>query len=234
MTPPAPASRGLFRRSALGGLLLLAACAGGDPDWEPKTLSVDSVRHEHRVYFATDSAALSAREQQRLLAFVREVGPEERAVIRLDGHADERYTDAYNLALSARRNESVAAFLREHGLNHAPIERTAFGKRVPAVPESTPEAWAANRRVEVATERHGVVPPDCPDWGDPRDPNFANRPLPNLGCATATNLGLMVAEPGDLIRGRELAPADGVREAEAVVRYRQDKVKDLIEIRGVR
>lgn len=234
MTPPAPASRSPFRRLALGGLLLLAACAAGDPHWEPKTLRVDAVRHEHKVYFATDSATLSPTERERLLAFVRDVGPDEPAAIRLGGHADERHTDAYNLALSARRNASVAAFLREHGVNHAPVGATAFGKRVPAAPGSTEEAWAANRRVEVTTEGYAVVPPDCPDWGDPRDPNFANRPLPNLGCATVTNLGLMVAEPRDLVRGRELAPADGVREAEAVVRYREDAVKDLLETRGFR
>ncbi len=232
------ARRGPFsRRLALrcGLLLLLAACAGG-PGLEepsPNELRVDAVRHEHRVYFATDSASLPAAERQRLLAFLREVGPDGRAVIHLAGHADERHTDAYNLALSARRAESVAEFLRQHGLDDAPIEQVAFGERFPAVPEHTPEAWRMNRRVEIATERHAVVPPDCPNWGDPRDPNFANRPLPNLGCATATNLGLMVAQPRDLIRGRELAPADGIRVAEAVARYRQDKVKQPTVDRGL-
>ena len=52
-------------------------------------------------------------------------------------------------------------------------------------------------------------------------------PLSNLGCANAVNLGLMIAEPADLTRGRPLGTADGIREAEAVVRYRTDKVKEL-------
>jgi len=42
-----------------------------------------------------------------------------------------------------------------------------------------------------------------------------------------TNLGLMVAEPRDLERGRALAPADGVHAAEAVARYRTGKVYEL-------
>ncbi len=37
----------------------------------------------------------------------------------------------------------------------------------------------------------------------------------------------MIADPSDLAQGRTLGPADGTREAEAVVRYRTDKVKAL-------
>lgn len=241
---PAPAAgRGAaLRRPALGcGLLvvlLLAGCAAAGPAVPEGAaaangLRVEGARREHRVHFATDSAVLSPSERQRLLAFLREVGPERRGVIRVAGHADERHTDAYNLALSARRAGSVAAFLSDHGLDGATIEQTAFGERFPAVPESTPEAWRQNRRVEIAAEGYEVVLPDCPRWGDPGRPDFDNRPLANLGCATATNLGLMVADPRDLVRGRALGPADGTREAEAVVRYRQDKVKQLTEDKGL-
>jgi type IV pilus biogenesis protein CpaD/CtpE len=37
----------------------------------------------------------------------------------------------------------------------------------------------------------------------------------------------MVADPADLARGRDPGAADATREAEAVVRYRTDKVKKL-------
>ena len=86
-----------------------AACTGGpsggadDGPPLPKRLGVEVARHEHRVHFATDSAALSPVERERLLAFMRGVGRDRDAVIRLAGHADERHTDAYNLELSARR-----------------------------------------------------------------------------------------------------------------------------------
>ena len=39
--------------------------------------------------------------------------------------------------------------------------------------------------------------------------DFTNTLTSNCGCATATNLGLMVASPADLVSGRTLAPADG-------------------------
>ena len=69
-----------------------------------------------------------------------------------------------------------------------------------------------------------MVLPGCPNWS--RDPGFdpLNLPLSNLGCANAVNLGLMVADPGDLLPRRTLAPADATREAEAIVRYRTGKV----------
>ncbi|HET6521568.1 MAG TPA: CpaD family pilus assembly lipoprotein [Geminicoccaceae bacterium] len=227
-----------LRRLALCGLLALppatAACTG--PAWDgesPKRLQVDLVRHEHRVHFDTDSAALAPTERERLLAFLRGIGPDGRAVVRLAGHADERHTEAYNLDLSRRRAAAVAQVLRESGHAGVPVEQAAFGEGFPAAPGSTPEAWRLNRRVEVATERYRVTPPDCPDWSRPSQPDFDNRPLPNLGCATATNLAHMVAEPRDLARGRELGPADGIREAEAIVRYREGKVTELMKTEGL-
>lgn len=46
-----------------------------------------------------------------------------------------------------------------------------------------------------------------------------------LGCATAANLGLMVADPVDLVQGRSLAPADGQPAANAVGKYRTGGAK---------
>jgi pilus assembly protein CpaD len=41
-----------------------------------------------------------------------------------------------------------------------------------------------------------------------------------MGCSNEINLGLMVADPNDLVRGRPLAPADAERSALAVQKYR--------------
>jgi type IV pilus biogenesis protein CpaD/CtpE len=37
----------------------------------------------------------------------------------------------------------------------------------------------------------------------------------------------MVAEPKDLVRGRPLGPADGIQQAEGIVRYRTGEVVEL-------
>ena len=109
------------------------------------------------------------------------------------------------------------------------VTSSAFGEAVPAVAGAAPESWRQNRRVELVLERYLVTLPPCPDWSRQSGTDFANLPHSNFGCATETNLGLMVAEPRDLVRGRGLAPADGVQQAEGIVRYRTGKVVELQE-----
>lgn len=217
----------------------LAACSSwdgagrDDPAWlqahSPKELEVERAQYRHAIYFETDSARIDALEQDRLLAFLDAIELDRGDTVRLQGHADERASDVYNLELAARRAGSVRDFLRERGLRELAIEQSAYGERVPAETGSTPEVWRDNRRVELVVERHLVVLPPCPDWSRRSGTDFANQPHSNFGCATRTNLGLMVAEPRDLVRGRALAPADGAREAEAIVRYRQGAVTELEE-----
>jgi pilus assembly protein CpaD len=165
------------------------------------------------------------------VAFLDSVGPTDRDSIHLEGHADERASASYNVGLAARRNESVATFLAELGLADVATTTNAYGEAVPADAGSGPEAWGRNRRVELVLERYLVTLPACPDWSRRSGLDFDNQPLSNLGCATTTNLGLMVADPKDLVRGRPLDRADGVQQAEAIVRYRTGKVVELEEER---
>jgi pilus biogenesis lipoprotein CpaD len=237
-TSPQPGrSRPLLWASILG--LGLTACApaavGPHPNlgWieagSPKAVEVDRAEYRHAVYFETDHARISGLEQDRLLAFLASVQPSSRDTIRLEGHADERATDLYNVELAARRAESVNALLREQGFDDLTVTSSAFGEAVPAVAGTGPESWQQNRRVELVLERYLVTLPPCPDWSRQSGTDFANLPHSNFGCATQTNLGLMVAEPRDLVRGRGLAPADGVHQAEGIVRYRTGKVVELQE-----
>lgn len=221
--------------TALG--IALAACATPAPGtnpylgWmeasSPKNLEVERARYRHTIHFATDSAELTAGEQERLLTFLQTVAPTAQDTVIVEGHADERATDLYNVELASRRITSVSAFLGEHGLADIPLHTAAFGERVPAVPGSDPDAWQRNRRVELVLERHVVQLPPCPDWSRESGPDYSNLPGSNFGCATQTNLGLMIDNPGDLARGRKLAPGDGIHAAEGIVRYRTGEVIEL-------
>lgn len=195
----------------------------------PKRLQVDRADYRHSVYFATDSSALTAGERDRLLTFLRTVQPGARDSIRLAGHADERATELYNLELASRRVDQVQGFLDEAGYGDLSVTRAAFGEALPVVPGSGPAAWQLNRRVEVVLERYLVTLPACPDWSRETGTDFDNHTLSNFGCATQTNLGLMIAEPKDLVRGRPLGPADGIQQAEGIVRYREGSVVELEE-----
>lgn len=229
-------------RVALGWLpllgLALGACSGapaGDMNpalgWSaagsPKELEVHPAEYRHEVHFATDSARIDPAERDRLRGFLAAVGPGSGDAVRIEGHADERASDRYNLDLSARRARSVQEMLRQEGLREVPVHLTAYGERAPEVLGSGPEVWRENRRVQVVIDRHVVVLPPCPDWSVESGTDFANNPHSNFGCATRTNLGLMIDNPRDLARGRSLGPADGVREAEAIARYRRGEVTEL-------
>jgi pilus biogenesis lipoprotein CpaD len=215
----------------------LAACApadvGPNPNlgWieagSPKKLEVDRADYRHAVYFETDKADLPAVEQDGLLTFLSSVAPTTRDTIRLEGHADERATDLYNLELASRRANAVAAFLRRHGYENVTVTTSSYGESIPATAGTGPDAWRQNRRVELVLERYLVTLPGCPDWSRESGTDFANLPHSNFGCATQSNLGLMVAEPRDLVRGRNLAPADGAQQADGIVRYRTGKVIEL-------
>jgi outer membrane protein OmpA-like peptidoglycan-associated protein len=65
------------------------------------------------------------------------------------GHTDDVGTDAYNQGLSERRAEAVRDYLVEAGLDPAIVSTEGYGETQPLVPETTEEARAKNRRVEI-------------------------------------------------------------------------------------
>jgi outer membrane protein OmpA-like peptidoglycan-associated protein len=67
----------------------------------------------------------------------------------LDGYADPRGSDAYNLRLSDRRAKSVAGALVGAGISRDRIRTGAFGERDRNCTEMTEECFQRNRRVEV-------------------------------------------------------------------------------------
>ncbi|KAF1070387.1 MAG: hypothetical protein GAK45_00802 [Pseudomonas citronellolis] len=52
----------------------------------------------------------------------------------------------------------------------------------------------------------------------------------SLGCANRANLAAMVADPRDLLYPRTLAPGEGNQASNAVQRYQQDDIRELIDI----
>jgi len=213
-------------------LLLIGGCSALDPPspepWAPRAPVVTESRYLHTVYFPTDRAELAPAELESLRSFLAALPAEGRYRALVMGHADERASDAYNLALSDRRARHVADLLRAHGLERVEVSRRAYGESRPIDPGRGEPAWARNRRVEILVRHWVAEAPRCGE-GD-RTPSLHGRQLlPDLGCATAANLVAMVADPADLAEGRPLGPADGVREAEAIVRYRTDKVRPLLD-----
>jgi pilus assembly protein CpaD len=60
--------------------------------------------------------------------------------------------------------------------------------------------------VRVVVSRNRAEVPNCPNWSVASQPNFSNRSMPNYGCGVNSNIAAMVANPVDLIHGREGDP----------------------------
>ncbi|HEX6010905.1 MAG TPA: CpaD family pilus assembly lipoprotein [Geminicoccaceae bacterium] len=211
-------------------LALLPACAPlgpPPPAFASPQPTVAPVRFTHAVRFPPDRAEPTAAEAAGLRAFVASLPLDRRVAARVVGHRGGGATGTRDADLAARRAERVAELVRGDGLADVEIAVAPVGETAPVDPTWEGAAWTRGGGVSVTAMSLEVILPGCPDWS--RDPGFdpRNLPLSNLGCANAYNLGLMVADPADLAPRRELAPADGTREAEAVLRYRTDKVKQL-------
>lgn len=99
-----------------------------------------------RVFFAFDSSELSAESRTTLekQAFWLRKYPQ--TTVSVEGHADERGTREYNLALGERRAAAARDYLVSLGVDPSRLATISYGKERPAVPGSSEEAWAQNRR----------------------------------------------------------------------------------------
>ena len=67
--------------------------------------------------------------------------------VSIEGHADERGSNEYNLALGDRRARSVKMYLSDLGVT-VELSTVTFGEEKPVCRESFEECWSKNRRVE--------------------------------------------------------------------------------------
>ena len=78
--------------------------------------------------------------------------------------------------------------------------------------------------VRVVVSRTRASVPNCPNWRTKSQPNFANHSMSNYGCGVNSNMAAMIADPNDLVWGRE---GTGIGDAEtssrAIRSYRNAK-----------
>lgn len=164
------------------GLISTAACQHtdvGTPSPHETTMrnSVQMVRLPFEVQKEEDDTdSLSMKTELALSAFLVSVQAGYGDTILLDGPSVSPY-----------RITALSDFIRARGL--------LFAGNVPVGP--TPK----NGSVILYVERHKVITPDCGGWQTEINNQQRNNDSAHFGCSTATNLGLMVANPRDLISG---------------------------------
>ena len=98
-----------------------------------------------------------------------------------------------------------------------------YGLLVSAGAPVTPRAVEAGM-VRVIVSRARAEVPNCPNWSVPSQPNYNNRTMSNFGCSVNSNLAAMVANPEDLVHGREGSGViDAATASKAVGSYRKQE-----------
>jgi pilus assembly protein CpaD len=192
-------------------LLASAVAACTTPGAPLADRSVESVNQPvlNRATFATDIPAPGGI-----------LGPSE--VARLDGwfqsldlgYGDSIYVDG---AYADTARVQVAETASNYGMMVLPAAPVTAG----AVPGGTIRVVVSRTRAEV---------PGCPNWRVPSQPNFENRSMSNFGCGVNSNLAMQVANPEDLLHGRQgPATVDAIAGAKAILMYRDWPLTAIID-----
>ena len=103
-----------------------------------------------RVYFDYDQFTVGAAATPVLTAQAAWLNRYPSVQVRIEGNADERGTEEYNLALGARRANSIRDFLVTHGVAGGRVSTVSYGKEKPIDPGTDEQAWAKNRNGHTA------------------------------------------------------------------------------------
>lgn len=214
------------------GLMALAvfAVAGCSPQTisatpteAPKQIKLTYATVSWQVHFAPDSAKLSADQQQALADFL--------AGVRVG------YSDQVTVATAAHSVYGSDASLA--ALRQASIDAVLKSLRMPISQMETPLRTAAQSADAADTDvavvkigRYIVTAPNCPDYSKPMAGDFSNTPSSNFGCADMVDLGMMVADPADLVRGAKMGGADGDYATRSVTKYHDGTIDTSVSFAG--
>jgi pilus assembly protein CpaD len=200
---------------------LLGGCAGKTAqDYNPFVVGqwrqlptrpenhVELIRLEHVVAFPSSAIRLDEAERHRLFKFMRESNLNITDKIGL--HAPRTADGAYDPVTAARLDVLRSEFQQ-------------LGLAAHVAPMPGPGAKGGQDQVAVVVRRAGVIPPDCDEGPNPW---AGQRPGYEVGCADIAAIGLMVADPRDLAKGRPLASPDAEAAASAIQRYRTRKLNE--------
>ena len=109
------------------------------------TVSRDMFLRDY-VHFAFDKYNLDGQAQSVMRRKARFLQDNPDIYITIEGHADDRGTNEYNLALGDRRAESTRSFLLDMGVESYRISTVSYGEERPLCDERDEECWSTNRR----------------------------------------------------------------------------------------
>jgi peptidoglycan-associated lipoprotein len=112
-----------------------------DEEWFP--LNVKDAFFDYDKYDLRDDA------REALMADSRALKERPNIRITIEGHCDERGSEAYNLALGAKRANAAKDFLAAQGIDPARIDTISYGEERPFALGHDETAWQQNRRAHL-------------------------------------------------------------------------------------
>jgi peptidoglycan-associated lipoprotein len=101
------------------------------------------------AFFDYDRYEIRDDARQALLEDARALKERPNIRISIEGHCDERGSEAYNLALGDKRANAAKDFLVAQGVDPARIDTISYGEEKPFAPGHDEAAWQQNRRAHL-------------------------------------------------------------------------------------
>ena len=109
------------------------------------------------IYFDYDESSLTDDTRDKLSRNADLLKSNARFSVTIEGHADERGTNEYNLALGERRANAVRDYLTSLGVAGDRLRTISYGEERPVCTETAESCWSQNRRVHmIITGRSNV------------------------------------------------------------------------------
>jgi peptidoglycan-associated lipoprotein len=105
------------------------------------------------IHFDFDRYTIRAEETPILDANAEWLKENARALLLIEGHADERGTSEYNLALGDRRARAAKSYLIAQGVRANRISVISYGEDRPVCRESSDDCWSRNRRAHFSVKQ---------------------------------------------------------------------------------
>lgn len=113
---------------------------------EARTLPFEDEQALQDIHFGYDRDALDSQNKTILRANVKWLKSNPNARVEIQGHADERGTNNYNLGLGERRALQTKKFLISQGISESRLYTISYGEEKPFCFDSSEDCWWKNRR----------------------------------------------------------------------------------------